>query len=495
MSTQKPEDKIKELLLYVKREKPDSYESVKKVLKYLFKSVNEDYFDKKIALDFKKDSERESYPKKVNEARNSLFENYINCEDGVLDLFIKMCHDESKNFETFFNGIEIYLEMIEEHLYSNYKIVNYVFNIYTMLKGYEVFEGKHSLFANLVNKTAPIFIPSNIDIIGEFNSYGRSNYAFIDKKYIIDELIKLKTLTDNPVVDEMLEETLNEVNDKYQTDIQRKILKVIRDYQSLYRFVSMDERNINDKTAKQMENNLKSSLEEYKKKQQRYYSSAYDTISYFSTVVLFGNRYSYLEEKLNKVEPEMKFKKDILTRIEKWDYKFFDYLNNEMELEQDSFITCMNSVFDSDTYYELVKKMDCILEASELYESDPKKSLTLINSLNTNEHKEVIDGVMMKWPESNSINKTTKPDTIMERTIKLHSVIECSPPESFYKDTASSSYYTGDIKSFVRKITDAMNENKREKEKRLEQEAKEKEKETQKNETKKPKGLGSIFKK
>lgn len=231
------------------------------------------------------------------------------------------------------------------------------------------------------------------------------------------------------------------------------------------------------------------------KKQQKYYSFTYDTISYFSTVVLFGDRYSYLEEKLNKVEPEISFKNAILTRIEKWDYKFFDYLNSEMDLEQDSFITCMNSVFDSDTYYELAKKMDCILEASEVYETDPKNALTLINSLSTNEHKEVRDGVMMKWPESNSINKTTKPDTIMERTIKLHSVLECSPPESFYKGTVSSSYYTGDIKNFVRKITDEMDENKRAKEKRLAQEKEQQEKEVPKPETKKAKGLGSIFKK
>lgn len=240
MSTQKPENKIKELLLFVKKEKPDSYESVKKVLKYLYKNVNEDYFDKKIALDFKK----------VNEARNSIFENYINCEGGILDLFIKMCHDDPKYFETFYKGIEIYLEMIDEHLYSNYELVNYVFNIYTMLKGYELFEGNYSLFANLVNKIAPIFISSNIDVIGEYNSYGRSNYGFIEKKYLIDELIELKKLTDNPDVDQMLEKTLNEVNDKFQSNMERKIFKVVSDYQSLCRFVSMNERNINDETAK-----------------------------------------------------------------------------------------------------------------------------------------------------------------------------------------------------------------------------------------------------
>ena len=116
--------------------------------------------------------------------------------------------------------------------------------------------------------------------------------------------------------------------------------------------------------------------------------------------------------------------------MEKWNYQLFDYLNKEMDLEQDSFITCMNSVLDSDTFYEVISKMDSIQEASEVCLEDPKKTLSLINALNTNQHKEVIDGNIMKWPESNSINKSTKPETILERMIALHSTCKYAPSKS-----------------------------------------------------------------
>ena len=489
----KTDEKLNELLCFIKKEKPESYESLKRVLRYLYKGISEDYFEKRIILDPVKDSERESYPRKVNEAKKNLYDCYINGENTILDLLIKMCHDEPKYFETFFNEIEINLEMLEEHLYSNYELVNYVFNIYTMLKGYELCNGDYEFFSRFIKGISNIYISSKIDILNGYSSYGKSNYAFLDKKEIIDELVKLKLLSNNQDIDELMIEILDEVNIGYSSEITKKVLKTISDYQDLYNFMKKEEVDFNAETAKQMELNLKESLSEFKRKQQRYYNSSYDTLSYFSTVILIGDRYTYIEEKLHRAVPQLRLEKDILIRMEKWNYQLFDYLNKEMDLEQDSFITCMNSVLDSDTFYEVISKMDSIQEASEVCLEDPKKALSLINALNTNQHKEVIDGNIMKWPESNSINKSTKPETILERMIALHSTCKYAPSERSYIDMASSSYYTGDMKMFVRKISDAFVENKRAEEKRLEQEKKEKE--TQPVEPKKTKGLGGLFKK
>ena len=92
MSTKelKTEEKINELLCFIKKEKPESYESVKRVLRYLYKGISEDYFEKRIILDPVKDSERESYPRKVNEAKNNLYDCFINGENTILDLLIKI---------------------------------------------------------------------------------------------------------------------------------------------------------------------------------------------------------------------------------------------------------------------------------------------------------------------------------------------------------------------------------------------------------------------
>lgn len=487
------EEKIHELLVYLKKEKPEIYVDAKRVLKYLYKTVKEDYFDRILSLEQKKDNECESHVKKVNAAKRKLYNDYIDDEDAILDNFIKLCHDDSKYFTIFFDEIDPYLEMFEEHLYSNYEIFNYVFNIYVMLKGYELSKGDLPFFSKIVKDYANLLITSKLDLSGSYSSYGPSDQEFSTKLDIIDSLLELKTMSNIPYIDIILKEVLDEINYSYGTDLKRKISKVIEDYGKLYEHLQSGIQGLNKETITKVEESLNKSLEDYKKSQSRYRSSSYDTLSYFSTIVLFGNRYDYLTTTLEEIEPSTRFKKDILTRIEKWDYKLFEFLNKEISEEQDSFITCMTMVFDSDTYYELIGKMDCINNASKVFEKDPKQALQLINTLNTNEYVEEINGVKMMWPKSNSINKPNKPKTIIERTKKLHRAVKYAPAERYYDDRPNSPYYSENIASFVKTTKEEFKKNEKES---LDAIKKQQEIEQQPQEPpKKVKGLGGLFKK
>lgn len=96
-----PEEKIHELLLYLRKDKKGIYEDAKRVLKFLYKTINEDYFDKLLTLEQKKENERESYVKKITSSKSELYNNYINGEDAILDNFIKLCHNNPEYFNVF----------------------------------------------------------------------------------------------------------------------------------------------------------------------------------------------------------------------------------------------------------------------------------------------------------------------------------------------------------------------------------------------------------
>ena len=196
---------------------------------------------------------------------------------------------------------------------------------------------------------------------------------------------------------------------------------------------------------------------------------------------------------LNQKEDNQYIQNDILSYIKKMDSSFFEFLNEKLEVE-DSFISCMNMALDSDTYYEVASKLDDIVKASKTYKEDLISSLDLIKDLKSTRHKEVIDGVVMSWPENNNINKINKPEKIIDRMRKLQQTLEFSPGDEFYTERKGNYYYPLTLKNFsdrvIGHIKEARNKKAREiaEQKRQEEEAKK-----QQEEIKKPKGLGSLF--
>lgn len=143
----------------------------------------------------------------------------------------------------------------------------------------------------------------------------------------------------------------------------------------------------------------------------------------YSKLLLPGKRFEYLNDKLNEIEGNWFLRNNIFTYISNLSLRMFDEFKEE---ERDYFITCMNIVFDSDSYQELSNKLNIIREASYLYEKGEKKeSLSLIRSLTDLSNKKVYCDSMVTYPVE-CVNQVQKPRTILERERSLYKEINDS---------------------------------------------------------------------
>lgn len=502
-----PEQKIHEFLSYLKKENSDTYEIAKRVLGFIYRDVKKEFANIRKNYEDKKNSEE--YIGVVEYARLDLYNNYINNENGILDLFINMCQNPDKRYlSRFSNGIDTFLTMSEEGLYSDYPIFQYTFNIYAMLKAYEVYSRKdcsdcenYYEFDAVVTDLENLFIKSEMKVDKSYSSYSRpQQQAFCAKRAIIDSLLELGKYKDLPDLRERLKNELNTINFSYDIGVYRNYESCVSELDKFYEIVEKYKY-----TSKRIEKEtielIESDLFKYMKDTVVFsnYYNRYETknaVNYFAPVLVFGERYKFIKQQLPEVETNEFMQQDILDYIRKMDIDFFDSFNKEVLHEQDAFITLMKIAFDSDSYYELDSKLTDIIKASKLYKTNKEESLKIIDGLTTKKHKEVIDGTVVAYPD-NSINKINKPKTIFERMVSLHKCLPYYPGTQEYENKLKPSYYSSvTLKSYIDFIHNAFNSRKTKELERLEQEriAKEqKEVEPVPEEPKKVKGLGSIF--
>lgn len=155
---------------------------------------------------------------------------------------------------------------------------------------------------------------------------------------------------------------------------------------------------------------------------------------FYDDVLLFGNRFSYINDKLNEIEDNELIRNQIFSRIKSLNDKLFLYLNNLIP-EKDSFIICMDMIFDSDSYKEMLNKLDALDRAGFEYKlGDYKFACEVIKRLNTCEYKECIDGTIVKCDSSK-----VKPKKIIDRMKKIYVEIDNSKTEEFINKVHDSS--------------------------------------------------------
>lgn len=142
----------------------------------------------------------------------------------------------------------------------------------------------------------------------------------------------------------------------------------------------------------------------------------------YSKLLLPGKRFEYLNNKLNEIEGNYFLRKNIFSYISNLSLGMFD----DFKEDDDYFISCMNIVFDSDSYEELSNKLNIIREASYCYENgDSKKARSLINSLTDLSNKKVYCDSIVSYPVD-CVNHVKKPSTILERERFLYKGINDS---------------------------------------------------------------------
>lgn len=142
---------------------------------------------------------------------------------------------------------------------------------------------------------------------------------------------------------------------------------------------------------------------------------------FYDKILLFSDRFEFFNSKLQDIEKNYFIRKDIFSIVRKFSIGLFNELN--VDNNTDSFKTCINCVFDSDSYLELRNKLNLLVEASNLYESGKKENaFCLVKKINDYDLKKKYKGKLVCY-SSNTMNKISKPDTVLKREINLCSKI------------------------------------------------------------------------
>jgi len=492
------EIKIFEFLQNIREEHSEFYEPVKRILKYIYKTVKKDYFGREIESLYQSGEKEKA--SKVDEMSKCIYAKYVECKGGILDNLIKMCNENPNYFPYFYKKIGYFFEMSDNGIYSDYGIYKYIYNLYTILKQYSLHPEDIDSFNEIVNDLSGLFITSIVDINkGASYGYGWRNKSAEEKKVIVDGLLSLGNYSQNSDIRNELKKVLDEINIYYEDSLKKQYEVMVDTLTQLEEDVQRlrdKGQFVPDDLLEQLKAEIKTPILNSKLMDLSYSEKKRTVggdIALYTPIFLRKTRFDYFKTKLLEVEDSEVIRSDIFNYITKIELDFFDFL--DQKTGTDSFITCMEIIFDSDTYHEMASKLDDLVRASQIYKEDIVPSLMLIEELKSDMHKEVIDGITMTWPENeNSVNKIEKPTKIIDRMAKLHQTVEFAPTPSYYENRKDNYYYKLTLKSFSKRVLDEINGNKARHEAMLKkQQEEEAAKQQQEEPPKKPKGLGSIF--
>ena len=155
----------------------------------------------------------------------------------------------------------------------------------------------------------------------------------------------------------------------------------------------------------------------------------------YSDNLVYGDRFSYLNDKLREIEPNFNIRNDMFSRISSLNNDIF----NDLSEEEDYFKKCINIVLDSDTYVELTSKLNVLAYASSLYDSgNRKEAFDMLYLLGDNYHKEIIGGKVVEY-------SGVKPKTIIERMVNLYTSIDTSKTKEMILDAYSKTNSIGEF--------------------------------------------------
>lgn len=139
---------------------------------------------------------------------------------------------------------------------------------------------------------------------------------------------------------------------------------------------------------------------------------------------IVNSRASYIKNRIDEVEENPSIRKELLNF-------YYDNMYNELFIElnglnkKDNLVLFMDIILDSDSYYEMNKKLSTLKKAIYVFGTGQKKqALSLIKDINSDKHKDVYKGKVVAYPTS-SINKVEKPKRIIDRMLDLYFRIDC----------------------------------------------------------------------
>lgn len=346
--------------------------------------------------------------------------NFTKLNNELYGILLDMCSNIDQRFK-----IDLMSNFGLNFVYKSALICNYL-KMYMLLKGYESNKNNYDNYKEVLDDVLSLENEWNVDYRVISN-----NFKFV--KPVVDLIVSNKFYKDMPNSRELLKDVYKEVLSP--SLISYDYFKWFDDCKKI--FDDALEAGIDKKRASYI---FDKSLEEH------YASSFYDNPYLYSKILLFGDRFDYVNEKLIEIEGNYSIRKDIFSRIKNLSIELFDDLN-ESRNNKDSFITCMDIVFDSDSYYELLSKLNCLNDASNLYLSGKRKeAYDLLKDLSSLRHKKRYCDEVVAY-QNNCINLIEKPKTVFRREKELYARIDNSISYDFMEELH---YKCSDVASMMR---------------------------------------------
>ena len=386
-----------------KIEKNDGlYESeVVRILKF----INQDVYKKIDTLI--EESEDYSVTEGYADDRSSL-ELYLDApENSILSYLVEMINDNKTEFiERFFKEANRYFKLVDNGLYdeNDFNPMTLTFNLYIMLKAYHEYKGDFNYYDSFINDFTFLIGNGNL-LLNE--KYSSDSIYLSEKKFIIDSLIKMRLFDDFPKTKEYLLKLVKGIteNVEYETTVLEEceesvgqIEKALEESKQYFKHPMFNKEAFNNVLG-----DMFASFED-------------PEIEYFySPILVLGDRQQYILDAYDEYIDNPEVFDDVIAAIDQFDNNLFEYLNQINGDGKDSFISCMNMVFDSDTFFEVEEKLYAIISACSAYKvNNINDALKDIRSLSDGSLKRVIFDKTISL-ESQTVNKPDVPTRIVDR--------------------------------------------------------------------------------
>jgi len=403
----------------------------RRVLKYIY----EDVYDGSLKEKYNKIMLEVGDLKEGSLGYNRIFSNYratsevlsyvLDSNNSIVTYLNEMFDENKEDFvNLFFEKIDIYFDVVDNHFYTSddFEIHSLAINIYCMLLAYHYHKDNFELYAKLLDDCSDLLCwPQNMG----------DSRNFIYKLDEIKEIIRCKAYLDVELVRTILKQKLSSFSSsfyaadaqkvKYEVDMANQIKEDYDDLKNIgmgHKLLSLDDVISGCALNK---GNLRD-------------------CSYYCKSLLIGDRLKYINEKINLAFPDKKHQENVMDDIKKINFELFEYLN-DLNQGEDSFISCFEIVFDSDTYTEFLNKMKILTDSSSDFSRGYKPSYSgILDLLNDSQTKRKLDGVTLVFGK-NTVNPLKKPASILERMIHIY--------KNFYHDDAI------DVPSILRRNNNA----------------------------------------
>lgn len=350
-------------------------------------------------------------------------------EDSAVTYLTKMIKDNKKEFcDYFFEKAKRFLILIDEGLYEekDFNPMTLTFNFYVMLKAYDVYHDdfdKYKEFCDDFN----FLIDKGFYFFNE-PTYGTFFYS--DKKNIIDTLIEIDMFDRFPS------------SKTYLIDLLKNMTRVLTHESKIYTTCkkNLDYIKKVEEETKEYFNHPMFNKEAYNGVIDGVFNNLEEEQDkrFYSPILSLGDRYQYINSAFGKYIDNENLFLDVIGFINKFDNGLFDYLNEINKDGKDSFISCMECVFDSDSFYEVKTKLCFMLSASVSYSHDNiSDALAKIKQMSTNETKKVLLGRVITM-ETNTVNQIERPVDVYSRACQAYD----NAFSSFASDIKSKIYWS-----------------------------------------------------